>query len=180
MNRFIAFLRAINVGGHTVKMDRLRDLFESLKFRNVETFIASGNVVFDARSEDPEALERKIEKHLHQVLGYEVVTLIRSLPQVRAVAEYQPFRDSENCALTVAFLKSSPGSDAKKRIASLGGSNDEFHLHGREVYWLCRTKMSESEFFGPKLEKTFGMPATMRNVTTVRKLAAKFAVSSRA
>lgn len=175
VNRYIAFLRAINVGGnHAVKMDRLRELFESLEFKNVETLIASGNVIFDARSDDAAALERKIEKHLEDALGYEVVTFVRSTSEVRAVSEYQPFRDAEKCALTVAFLKSSPDADAKKRIAALGSSNDEFHLHDREVYWLCRTRMSESVFFGAKLEKTFGMPTTMRNVTTVRKLAAKY------
>ena len=51
MPRYITFLRAINVGGHTVKMDRLREIFESLGFANVETFIASGNVVFERRRE---------------------------------------------------------------------------------------------------------------------------------
>lgn len=174
MNRYIAFLRAINVGGHTVKMDRLRELFESLEFRNVETFIASGNVIFDARSDDPAALERKIEKNLQEALGYEVVTFVRSTSDVRAAAEYQPFIDAEKCSLWIAFLKSKPGIETRKKIAALGGSNDQFHLHDREVYWLCRTKMSESQYFGAKLEKTFGGPATMRNVTTVRKLASKY------
>ena len=57
MPRYIAFLRAINVGGHTVKMDRLREIFESLGFANVETFIASGNVVFETTAGDTAALE---------------------------------------------------------------------------------------------------------------------------
>ena len=51
---------------------------------------------------------------------------------------------------------------------------DDFHIHGREVYWLCRTRMSEFAFTGALLEKAIGMPATMRNTTTIRKLAAKY------
>lgn len=69
MSRFIAFLRAINVGGHTVKMNDLRQLFEFLGFSGVETFIASGNVVFETASRNARALERKIEKKLGEVLG---------------------------------------------------------------------------------------------------------------
>ena len=61
--RYVAFLRAINVGGHVVKMDRLRRIFESMRFRNVETFIASGNVIFEAAG-NADVLERRIEKGL--------------------------------------------------------------------------------------------------------------------
>lgn len=66
MPRYVAFLRAINVGGRTVKMDRLREIFESLGLGDVETFIASGNVIFRSRSTKPQALEKKIERSLRQ------------------------------------------------------------------------------------------------------------------
>ena len=59
MPKFVAFLRAINVGGHLVKMDELRGLFEALGFSNVETFIASGNVIFDSKATNVKSLERK-------------------------------------------------------------------------------------------------------------------------
>ena len=70
MARYIAFLRAINVGGHTVKMDRLRALFQELPLANVETFIASGNVLFDSDESDTRVLERMIEGHLRAALGW--------------------------------------------------------------------------------------------------------------
>jgi uncharacterized protein (DUF1697 family) len=79
MPKFVAFLRAINVGGHLVKMDELRGLFEALGFTNVETFIASGNVIFDSKATNVKSLERKIEKHLEASLGYAVTTFIRSV-----------------------------------------------------------------------------------------------------
>jgi uncharacterized protein (DUF1697 family) len=177
VSRYVAFLRAINVGGqHLVRMDRLRELFESLKFKNVETFIASGNVIFDSRSDDAGSLERQIEKRLHTDLGFEVLTFVRSTAEVGAVAQYQPFsgRDIEQCALMVAFLKSSPAAEARKKVEKFGTELNQFHIYQREFYWLCRTKFSESDFSGALLEKTLGVAATMRNVTTVRKLAAKY------
>ena len=78
MPRYIAFLRAINVGGHTVKMDRLRQIFDSLGFSNVETFLASGNVVFETTAQDTAALETRITAGLRAALGYEVATFLRT------------------------------------------------------------------------------------------------------
>jgi uncharacterized protein (DUF1697 family) len=95
MPRYIAFLRAINVGGHnTVKMDFLRHLFESLGFSNVETFIASGNIVFETKSKNAQALEREIEKGLREALGYAVATFIRTGTELAAIANYKPFSQS--------------------------------------------------------------------------------------
>ncbi|NUO79794.1 DUF1697 domain-containing protein, partial [candidate division KSB1 bacterium] len=95
MPQYLAFLRAINVGGHTVKMDQLRRLFEALGFANVETFIASGNVIFTSPSKSTKALEKKIEKHLHESLGYEVATFIRTTAELAVVAQYKPFSATE-------------------------------------------------------------------------------------
>jgi uncharacterized protein (DUF1697 family) len=171
--RLVAFLRAINVGGHNVKMDRLRELFEALGLSNVETFIASGNVIFDAPAESAKTLEQKIESHLQESLGYEVATFIRSVSELADIASYRPFATS----LYIAFLPAPPDGEAHQRLFAFRTDIDDFHIHEREVYWLCRKKSSESAFSGALLEKTIGMPATMRNATTVRKLAAKYPAS---
>src|SRR5258706_8436007 len=76
MPRCVAFLRAINVGGHTVKMDRLRTVFETLGFDEVETFIAIGNVLFDTRAGVP-AVGRKIEAPLQEGHRYQPGLLVR-------------------------------------------------------------------------------------------------------
>ena len=177
MPKYVALLRAINVGGHTVKMDYLRTLFEAVGFSDVETFIASGNVIFDSKSKDTQALERKIEKHLQQSLGYEVKTFVRSISELAAVANCKPFSASElnQHALYVGFLANSPVDHAKKKLLSLRSEIDELHVHGREVYWLCRAKlMTDSKFSGALTEKILGQHATFRNSTTVRKIAAKY------
>ncbi|HJX26505.1 MAG TPA: DUF1697 domain-containing protein [Thermoanaerobaculia bacterium] len=178
MIKYIAFLRAINVGGHTVKMDRLRDLFAALGFSNVETFIASGNVIFEANDEGAQALEKKIEAHLRKSLGYEVATFLRSALELAAVARYQPFPaaelEAEGNTLYIGFLPAPPDHEARQRLLALRTEIDEFHVHEREIYWLCRKKFSESKVSGATLEKRAGMPATLRNSTTVRKIAAKY------
>ena len=112
MPRFIALLRAINVGGHTVTMDRLRRLFEELGFTAVETFIASGNVIFESARRNGQALKRKIAQHLEKSLRYEVKTFIRSGAELAAVARHQAFPaaelEAEGVSLYVAFLPSPP------------------------------------------------------------------------
>ena len=177
LRRSIAFLRAINVGGHTVKMADLRAHFAALGFANVATFIASGNVVFDAPPEDARAIEQRIERQLEQALGYAVATFIRSPGELAAVAAYQPFPSTNlaaDSALSIAFLRTEPAAEARRKLLALRTPIDDFHVHGRELYWLRRTRIGESRFSGAVLEKTLGMPATIRNVTTVRKLAEKY------
>ncbi|HEY3040383.1 MAG TPA: DUF1697 domain-containing protein [Pyrinomonadaceae bacterium] len=178
MPKYVAFLRAINVGGHTVKMQHLRSLFETLGFSNVETFIASGNVIFDSTSKSTGALEKKIQGCLLDALGYEVLTFIRSMAELAAIAGYKPFPDSKlsaaGHALYIGFMSASPGSAAKQNLKMLATKVDDFQLKGREVYWLCRTRFSDSEISGVLLAKTLGMPATLRNATTIRKIAARY------
>lgn len=85
MPKYIAFLRAINVGGHTVKMDHLKSLFEKIGFINVETFIASGNVVFETKSKSVDSMKKKIESDLHKQLGYQVAAFIRSTEELKRI-----------------------------------------------------------------------------------------------
>jgi uncharacterized protein (DUF1697 family) len=178
MPKYVAFLRAINVGGHVVKMDRLRSLFAALGFANVETFIASGNVIFDSRTKDIPALERKIEKHLQAALGYVVTTFVRATSDLPNIIHDQPFDnaelETEGNILYIGFLAEYPGDSARDKLRSCSTEVDLLDVYGREVYWLCRTKFSESQFTGARLEKTLGMPMTLRNSNTINRLAAKY------
>jgi uncharacterized protein (DUF1697 family) len=178
MPKYVAFLRAINVGGHTVKMDHLRGLFEAMGFSNVETFIASGNVIFDSKSKSTKALENKIEGALEDNLGYQVTTFIRSISELAAVARYKPFDDTElntdGNVLYIGFIGDSPAEESKLRLLSFTTEVDDFHVSGRQFYWLRRTKLGDSDFPGTKFEKTLGMPATLRNSNTVVKIASKY------
>jgi len=176
--RLIAFLRAINVGGHVVKMDALRRVFESLGFADVETFIASGNVIFSAPEPASPALERRIEAGLLEALGYPVATFIRSTPELAAIVSHEAFPAADlagaGVSLFIGFLPQAPDAAAKHALSALRTADDDFHLLGRELYWLRRGRMSDSPVTGALLEKKLGLPTTLRNATTVRKLAAKY------
>ncbi len=178
MPRHIAFLRALNVGGRIVKMEVLRQIFESLEFTNVETFIASGNVIFESPTAKTATLEKLIETTLLKSLGYEVKTMIRSPKELKAVANYQPFpleeMEATGHSLYVAFLADEPDVENREKLIAYRSEIDDFHIHGRELYWLCRVKSSESKFTNVRLEKTLKMAATTRNLTTVRRLVAKY------
>ncbi|HTF36897.1 MAG TPA: DUF1697 domain-containing protein [Blastocatellia bacterium] len=180
MTRYFAFLRAINVGGHVVKMDRLRQLFESLGFSSVETFIASGNVAFETTSNNVKTLERIIENALREALGYEVATFIRTQAELVTIANYQPFRESDLegvVSLNIVFLGEALDKKAKQGLMALTTDFDNLHGHGREIYWLCRTRQSESTISNAVLNKTLGMPGTVRGANTVKKMIAKYSRS---
>jgi uncharacterized protein (DUF1697 family) len=176
MPRHIAFLRAINVGGHVVPMEALRRHFERLGHSEVETFIASGNVVFASGSKNTGALERAIEAHLEKVLGYAVATFIRSPSQLAAIGGYRAFpREAAGTSLHVGFLSARPAADAVRALESLRTGTDDFRVREREVYWRIHGGFSDSKFSGAKLEKLLDVQATFRNLNTVTKLAAKYA-----
>jgi uncharacterized protein (DUF1697 family) len=171
----IALLRAINVGGHTVSMERLRSLFAELGYKNVRTLIASGNVVFEAGAKKATVVESAVEKHLEKSLGYKVTTFVRTPDEIAAVVAHEPFPRSmiDNAhALWIAFLKDAPSTDAARKLSTLRCATDDFHIHGRELYWLRRVTSSESKIAGNAVERALGAPLTARNVTTVKKLAA--------
>ena len=177
MSRFIAFLRAINVGGHTVKMNHLRGLLESSGFSNVETFIASGNIIFEAKSGEPRDLENCIEKQLREALGYEVVTFIRTDLELAEIAKYKAFPQSainSAAALNIGFLKEPLDKQSKQELMGLRNVIDDFQVNGREIYWLCLKKQSESTFSNVVLEKRIGRRSTLRGVNTIKKIAEKY------
>jgi uncharacterized protein (DUF1697 family) len=177
MARYIAFLRAINVGGHNVVgMAALRELFSGLGFSHVETFIASGNVIFEARSAADRLLEKKIEKHLESALGYSVATFVRTDEEVRAISVCKPFSSvamKEAQALNIGFLAAPLSTSSVEALMTLRTAIDDFHVHGREVYWLCRKKQSESTFSNRVFERAIKVSTTFRGANTIAKLAAK-------
>lgn len=184
--RYGALLRGINVGGHRVKMDHLRTLFDALGYADVQTLIASGNVIFSSDSEDSSALQAEIETHLLAELGYEVATFIRTHEELAAVVsltdDLPPTAfDSESDedpvgACYVVFLADPPDADVCARFQAASSATDDFQVVGREVYWRLPGKISDSPLFGREFDRmTKGVISTTRNLTTVRKLLAKLA-----
>jgi uncharacterized protein (DUF1697 family) len=178
VKRYVAFLRAINVGGHVVKMAQLRKLFESIGLEGVETFIASGNVVFESVAKPDRIFEQNIEAHLKTHLGYGVETFVRSLRELEVIAEYKPFSAAEfnvdRSSLFVGFLATPPPPENARKLMALRTKDEGFHVKGREFYWISAVGIGRSSFTGATLDKALGTPATVRNMNTVRRLVAKY------
>jgi uncharacterized protein (DUF1697 family) len=181
MFRFIAFLRAINVGGgRTVKMQSLRQVFEALGFSRVATFIASGNVVFETTTKKTKTLERKIERALKEALGYEVRTFVRGEAELAKIANYRPFPRSkfdETWNSNIIFLADNLSEKLERNLNALGTLTDAFEVHGREIYWRRRRKQNGALFSTVPLEKILGPAFTVRGANTIKKIVSKYCSS---
>jgi len=159
-------------------MADLRQHFERMGFSNVTTFIASGNVIFDARARSTPKLEATIERGLLAELGYDVSTFIRTLPDLDRVARCRPFAEAvlgrKGSSLYVIFVSELVSGRTRRKLQALRTDKDNFHANGREIYWYCRGTLSESLVNSGQLAKTVGVPMTMRNLTSVRKLVARY------
>ena len=174
--RVVAFLRAINVGGRVVTMAELRGHFEKFGFKDVETFIASGNVIFTSKAAAV-TLQSRIEKGLKQELGYDVATFVRSDDELVAIAKYQAFSAAQmaKAKTNVVGLIAEPlSAAARQALMALQNEDDAFHVHGREIYWISLKGQSDSTFSNVQLERTLKMRTTFRGMNTIVRLVAKF------
>ena len=172
-----AFLRAINVGGRIVKMADLKKVFESLRFTNVETYIASGNVVFRAAEHGLRVMEERIRAAMVKKFKYDHDAFVRTHDELHAIAKYQPFGKAAVAkakGVYVGFLGTAPDAAQQKAIVALRNDVDEFHVHDREVYWVSQIGSGQSKVSPKILERAAGGPITLRNVKTVLALADKY------
>jgi uncharacterized protein (DUF1697 family) len=171
--RTIALLHAINVEGRIVANSTLREQFEALGFENVRTFISTGNVVFDVPTRPTQLLTRKIEAHLGTQLGMEVPVFLRTQAEVQAIIKHRAF-DAATMASSkevhVGFVSIPLSSEAVQRLMALRTPLDQFHVDGREIYWLCRSRRTASDFSSSTFQKALRVPATFRPLTTLMRL----------
>ena len=121
--------------------------------------------------------KRAIEDHLRRALGYPVVTFLRTVPELAAIAAHAPFPQEQfdrGGTLYVALMKTAPGPSVRRAVAALRTDLDDFTIEGRELYWLRRSNLMQSIAAGPSIEKVVGSPMTVRNVNTMRRLALKY------
>lgn len=157
-------------------MNVLRQAFESLGFSGVATFLGSGNVVFETRATDVGRLERKIERRLERALGYDVPVFIRTPAELKEIAAFEPFEDSEIHGADVNIILLADNSDerSKAKLVAPKAGTDGFRVHGREIYWWRRKKPATSLFSTVPLAEVLRVPFTIRSTNTIRKLAAKW------
>lgn len=176
--RNVAFFRALNVGGHTVKMDRLKAICTDAGLVGVETFIASGNVLFEADRRKPATIEALLEGALREALGYEVETFVRTAADLAALVAANPYAGVElvgKGSVAVGFLKAPPKADVVDRVRAESTPIDTLDVLGRELWWCAREGQGRPSLDDKAWRRMQLPPMTVRNLTTVSKLAAKAA-----
>jgi uncharacterized protein (DUF1697 family) len=179
MPDFAAFLRGINVGGHNpVPMQELKKAFESLRFKNVRTVLASGNVLFNAPGAGGAPLERKIEEKLAKTFGRDIGVLVRTVEYLQRLTEAQPFKGTAVTPQTrfyVTFLSEMPGEALRVPFTSPRGNFTILRASGREVCSvLTLTPDSRTVDMMQILDKKFGRKITTRNWQTLVRILKAF------
>ena len=169
----IALLRGVNVGGHTVMMDRLKALLESMGFTGVSTYIQSGNVLFDGGAELPENLCARLEETLSREFGFAIPVVLVNSEELGRMLAANPFAGrelGEGERVHVTVLAETPAPETIAGLPADPRSRDEFSIVGRAAYILCRDGYHKTAYSNATFEKKLKMKATTRNVETMAKL----------
>jgi len=174
MKKYIALLRAINVGGHRkIKMADLRKMFSSMGFENVITYIQSGNVIFDAADTDLDTLAQSIEQQIKSTFGYDVSVIIRSIHQLEELIRLNPFKDKDRnpFKLYITFFRQPP-SDAKQQLLTDQSNETEiFRFVNENLFSLINKETGQKiRFSNNYVEKIIGIPGTTRNRNSLEKI----------
>jgi uncharacterized protein (DUF1697 family) len=173
MTTYIALLRGINVGGHNlIKMSELRRMFEEMGLSYVQTYIQSGNVLFQAQQAE-EPLRQRIEHEIKVVFGVSVPIVLRTVVECKRIVRNCPFSAADLAAgesLYVSLLAELPSQEGINRLPTCNGESDEYRIRGREIYVLCRQSYHKSKLSNQYFEQKLRVSATSRNWQTINKL----------
>jgi uncharacterized protein (DUF1697 family) len=176
MAKYAAFLRGMNLGGRRITNRDLAAAVAGLGFEEVETFRASGNVVF-AGDGGRDAIAARLESGLGDALGYEVPVFLRSAAEVRAIAAREPFAPAAVKAssgkLQVALLLEKPSAKGRREALALATDADRLAIEGHELFWLPSGGMSESELDLNAVGAALGL-ITVRTMGTIEQVAARY------
>jgi uncharacterized protein (DUF1697 family) len=175
LSKYVAFLRGINVGGHkTIKMDELKEAFEANGFKNVKTFLASGNVLFDAPKAGVTTLAKKISNMLDTTFGKEINVIIRTINELQKLADQKPFNGikvTPQKRLYVTFLAEKPNNSLEIPYESFDGNFKIIAASKNEVFSiLTLSSNSKTVDLMNVLEKEFGQKITTRNWNSIKRI----------
>jgi uncharacterized protein (DUF1697 family) len=173
MARFIALLRGINVGGRSlVPMAELRELCAGLGWREVRTYIQSGNVVFDAAGKAA-ALEAGLEEAVGEAFGFAPAVIVRPASAWQAYVETNPFPDesaAEPNRVLIGLAKVKPKVGAAEAIEARAAAGERVRAAGDAIWFHYPAGVGTSKLSPSLIDRLVGSPLTARNVRTVLKL----------
>lgn len=182
MQTFISILRGINVSGQKkILMDDLKSLYDHLQFKDVKTYIQSGNVIFksDEKLSDAE-LAKKIEDEIFKKYKFQVPVIIRSEDEMEKIISANPFLKEKNIdpkKLHVTFLSKIPGKENIEQLEGMDFLPDRFKVSAKEIYLYVPNGYGETKISNTFFEKKLKVNATTRNWNTVNKLSEMTSVS---
>ncbi|MDO5656670.1 MAG: DUF1697 domain-containing protein [Flavobacteriaceae bacterium] len=187
MKKYVAFLRGINVGGHRkIKMEDLRKLVEKLGFKNVKTYIQSGNLIFETELNHCEAIAESIKEKIRVDYGFDVPAIVFDAEKFKEYVEFNPFRISEkvdnkgNTEIEkkenldrkeyFIFLDSLPDFENQRNLPEVNPETTQYFLHERVLYLRLVEPYHQAKFTHKTVEKYLELNATARNINTVEKM----------
>lgn len=172
MKKYIALLRGINVGGHRkIMMDDLKEMFHDLGFKNVTTYIQSGNVIFHASESERNALSHVIKQKIVDRFGHDVPVIIRIPTELERTLKEFPFKEKEGWKGYISFLSEKPVPQQAKELEAISSDIETFDIKNLAVYTLVDKNTKKKPLFSNNfIEKELGIFATSRNLRTVRKI----------
>jgi uncharacterized protein (DUF1697 family) len=173
MAAVICMLRGVNLGKRRMKMEALRDLCASLGMACPQTYVQSGNVVFQTKERNLARLTERIEEAIESTFGYQSDTLLRTAAEMRDAIARNPFAGRAGIVpgkLQVVFLHAEPGTDARKKIGEIQADPEEMILGGREIYIYYPNGMARPKLNFTQVDRALQMRWTGRNWNTATKL----------
>lgn len=174
MTTYISVLRGINVSGQKlIKMDALRKMYENLGFRNVTTYVQSGNVVFTSSNIDVDMLEQEISQQIEKDFKFDVPVIVLTADKLNQIASDNPFLKSSNidhAFLHVTFLSSKPNFYDYKQMEDKKQNEEEIFFSDTAVYLYCPNGYGRTKLTNNFLEAKLKVRATTRNWKTTTEL----------
>lgn len=172
MPKYVAFLRGINVSGHKIiKMKELAEAFEDAGYKNVKTYIQSGNVIFESTKKSNGALEKAISKLILNSFGHEVEVIVRTQKEIEDTISKAPFKKKDqDKKLYVTFLVDNLSSENIKLLKSLSNTAETFFTTGKEIYTIRDPKLQFDKTVLGTFDKKLKVSTTTRNWNVVNKI----------
>ncbi len=172
--KYVALLRGINVvGRNTIKMAELREMFRDLDFSGVESYIASGNVIFESTELNERKIIANIENNIESRFSLKIEVMLRKMSEIVELIRLNPYiklkgKESE---LYAVFLKNRLSDENKEKLLSNNDQFEEFQVFGRDIFCLMKKGYTKSLLGKKYIDNKLKTPATVRNWRTVNKIA---------
>ncbi len=174
MPKYVALLRGINVTGkNMIKMETLRGTFVALGFKNVKSYINSGNLIFETAKTDDGKLAKKIHDAIQEDFGFDISVMVRPMAEIEEIVAYDPFKGQfeSHKDVHVFFLNEKLTDSQEALLLEQGNDNELFAIFGRHVICMLRIHITDSAVGKGFIDKKLKIAATGRNWRTVNMIA---------